>query len=352
MQALQAKQIEAQKYRDIIENKDGSIQAPSIDQRVNHCKDLQYVEHKRLFAVMYSSIHKAAMDNSLEGMRYFLAPGRKPKVHIDEYDKTGTCPIHIAAERGHDDSVKFCVDQKCDVNITTTYGTTALMLACKENQVSTVELLFNLGASLSAKNKAGSTAIHFAAQGDHVQAIRKLVDLTVQRQEEEEAAAKAAAAEGLGDGDGFVGSGGGRGGGGGAGGGGGGVEKLPSTFLEEGKEDSFEAGPSNVLDAFGSASIYAEAIGGSVLLNDVNLGKVTPLMTAAQFNSIRVVEYLLSVGVPLELQDASGETALHKAGRKGCFPVYKALLGAGASEKVRNKFNETPKDLKVDNIDY
>ena len=75
-------------------------------------------------------------------------------------------------------------------------------------------------------------------------------------------------------------------------------------------------------------------------------------MTAAQFNSIRVVEFLLSLGVPLEAQDASRETALHKAGRKGCFPVYKALVAAGASEKVKNAFGETPKDLKVDNIDY
>jgi serine/threonine-protein phosphatase 6 regulatory ankyrin repeat subunit B len=345
MQALQAKQIEAQKYRDILANKDGSIQAKSIDERIKYCKDLQYVDHQKIFAVMYSTIHKAAQDNSLAGMRFFLAQ-KKPKIHIDEYDKSGSSPIHWAAEYGNDDAVAFCVEKGCDVNFSTTYGTTALMLACKENHVSTVEVLFRLGASLSAKNKAGSTAIHFAAQGDHVDCIRRLLELTVQRQEEEDAAARAAAAADLGEeGEGRDASGAGDGGGGAS------AEKLPTTFIEE--EDSMlDQKRSNVLDGFGATSVFGHELGGSILLNDITLGKVTPLMTAAQFNSIKVVEYLVSIGVPVEPVDASKETALHKAGRKGCFPVYKALVVAGASEKVRNAFNETPKDLKVDNIDY
>ena len=335
MQALQAKQIEAQKYRDIIENKDGSILAKSIDERVQYNKNLQYVDHKKLFAVMYSTIHKAAQDNSLEGMRFFLAQ-KKPKVHIDEFDKSGSCPIHIAAERGHVDSVNFCVDKGCNFNITTTYGTTAMMLACKENHLRVIELLFGMGASLSAKNKAGNTAIHFATQGDHADAIRAIVELTLQRQEAEEAAAKAAAAAELGEDD--------------------DVEKLPDTFTD-GEESVLDNGHSNILDGFGSKSLLEQSgnnpeLGNSMLLNDVNLGKITPLMMAAQHNSIKVIELLIQLGVPLDRQDASGETALHKAGRRGCFPVYRALLGAGASETVRNKFNETPRDLKVDAIDY
>jgi hypothetical protein len=325
MQALQQKQIEAQKYRDIIANADGGIASKSIEERVEHCKNLQYVDHQKIFAVMYSTIHKAACDNSLAGMRYFLASGRKPKIHIDEYDKNGFCPIHLAAERGHNDTVNFCIDEGCDVNLPTTYGNTSLMLASKENQVATVSLLLEKNASCTARNKAGNTAVHFAAQGDHIAVITTLVEFNYAK----ELAAQAALAVELPSNS---------------------VEKLPSTFADE-TSSVISAGPSNALEAIGS-QFETMNIGGSVLLNATNASLMTPLMTAAQFNSSNVVAYLISVNVPLDLVDNAGETALHKAGRKGCFPVYRALIAAGASEKIRNKFGETPKDLKVDNIDY
>ena len=39
------------------------------------------------------------MDNSIHGMKYFLSPFRAQKGHIDDYDKNGCTPLHLAAER-------------------------------------------------------------------------------------------------------------------------------------------------------------------------------------------------------------------------------------------------------------
>lgn len=94
----------------------------TIEERVDHYKQLQYEKHEELFSVQYTSIHKvclriielsiflvphaipiwnmqAAYDNSVHGMKYFLNRARAAKNHVDDYDKNGSTPLHIAAER-------------------------------------------------------------------------------------------------------------------------------------------------------------------------------------------------------------------------------------------------------------
>ena len=152
MQALQKKQLEEQKMRELLAT-DGTR---SIEERVEHCRALQYEEHQGLFAISHSSIHKAAADGSIDGLKYFLHSHRKPKVRIDDFDKNGFCPIHSAAIKGSNHSIQFLIDQGCNPDTRTTYGDTALMHACKENKLETIKLLFNLGAQVTLSNKAGT----------------------------------------------------------------------------------------------------------------------------------------------------------------------------------------------------
>lgn len=160
MQALAKKQLEEQKMRELL----SSNESRTIEERVEHCRSLQYEEHKGLFAISHSSIHKAAADGSIDGLKFFLSSSHRPKVRIDDFDKSGFCPLHCAAVKGANHSIRYLVEQGCNVDVRTTYGDTALMHACKENKLDTIALLYGLGADITAFNRAGTAIICNAPQ--------------------------------------------------------------------------------------------------------------------------------------------------------------------------------------------
>ena len=106
MQALQKKQAEEQKMREMLANDE----TKTIEQRVEHCRYLQFEEHKSLFAISHANIHKSAADGSIDGLKFFLNSTKKPRVRVDDFDKNGHCPIHTAAMKGAVHSVQFLVD--------------------------------------------------------------------------------------------------------------------------------------------------------------------------------------------------------------------------------------------------
>jgi hypothetical protein len=151
MQALAKKQLEEQKMRELL----STNETRTVEERVAHCRSLQYEEHKGLFAISHSSIHKAAADGSIDGLKFFLNSSRKPRVRVDDFDKSGYCPMHCAAQKGSNHSITFLIEHGSSVDVRSTYGDTALMHACKENKLESISLLFGLGADVSASNRAG-----------------------------------------------------------------------------------------------------------------------------------------------------------------------------------------------------
>lgn len=316
----------------------------SIEQRVEHCRTLQYEEHKDIFAISHSSIHKAAADGSIDGLKFFLSSHHKPKVRIDDFDKNGFCPMHTAAVKGAIHSITYLVEQGCSPDVRSTYGDTALMHACKENQLSTISLLYSLGAQIQLSNKAGNTttdigifilwcmiclyflfsigftAIHMAAQADNVEALNLLVELVFNKHKaaREEAAALAAELD-----EGSIAS---------------------ESILSRNDDDSM-----SMVSYIADPTLNAEV---GEYLNQASNNNTTPLHIACMNNSQRVVDFLLTHRVRLDLADSSGDTALHKAGRKQLTKIYMALRDGGASEVVKNKFGETPRDLYIDNPAY
>eukprot|EP01036_Dinobryon_divergens_P032084 gene32084-41603_t len=293
------KKWEEKRQRELLEQK---LIDKSISERVEHCKRLQYQEHLELFSVQYTSIHKAALDNSLHGMKHFLRPSRGVRHHVDDYDKNGSTPLHLAAERGSNEVISLIIGKGCEANIPTTYGNTALMYACKECRLDSIRLLVASGADPFKQNKAGLTAIHFAAQSDAIEGLCLLVDL------------------------------------------------LSEDFLKKNNADTDT-------DTTGSAKLIGKITDTPVEdfdpkplleLHSTNLS--TPLHTASLYNSLHVLRYLVSQKVFLDSKNSSGETALHVAGRQKHFQVYQILKEAGASPNIRNNCNQTPQELLKDMI--
>ncbi len=90
----------------------------------------------------------------------------------------GETPLHVAARAGQLEAIRLLVNCGAKINGKDGDGMTPLMAAITEEQnTAAVEMLLTLGASPSAQDKAGMTALDHAA----FSSCNKLVDLLIKR---------------------------------------------------------------------------------------------------------------------------------------------------------------------------
>jgi ankyrin repeat protein len=308
-----------------------TIKINSVDERVTHYKDLQYKEHQQLFVVLYTDIHKAASDNSVSGIIYFLKYHKsKIKVHVDDFDKNGNCAIHLAAEKGCNDAIKCLLKHGSSVNIRNSSGNTPLMFACKENMLDSILLLIEFGADSKLTNQSGFNCIHYAAQCDNGTAISTLINALNEKEKKKRLL-------------------------------------LLEQDNDEQSTDSTHNKSSSVasITSFESSTFLnhfynAENISVSSSIqerqsencNEVNFiinmkanNGSTPLHIACLFDAIKSMKVLLLNYVVVNVNDNANETALHKAARNSFFEAYKLLVNHGGNPNSKNFLNETPSKL-------
>ena len=363
------KQKEVAKFQELVKEGVGK----SIEDRVAYNKDLEYNRHANLFAVSYSTIHKAACDGSVSGIKYFMSLRSKPRIKIDDLDKFGIRPIHYAAERGFNAAIETILSFNCPVDAPTVDGMTAMMYAGKDGRIETMRLLFEHNANLRAVNRAGMSIAHFAAQNDFVEVFGVLIELFSQQKETilkqiEEAEMNAdngvLAAKPSATGSGKPAAAGAK-------------EEVSTPKRKSGfdsdnddDDESLEtAGTSATKRAAGGAKAQpvdeddediddAERmrrafkdmlnLPDTAIIDIPSRNGTRPLHIAATFNAIKTVTYLVSRGADIEAVDSAGETPLHKAARRSNYDSYRVLVAAGAKEHVKNMSRETPKELLSD----
>jgi ATP-dependent Clp protease adapter protein ClpS len=334
MQELAKQQEEAKKWRDLLKNH----VEPTAKERAEQMAKLQYEEGKGLFAVAYSTIHKAACDGNVDGLRWFLTgKGRKSTttgktINVDEYDAAALSPIHYAAERGHNAAIEFLLAQRCGVDVKSGNGNTALMYAAKTNKCHTIELLHANGAQVTMQNMGGMTPVHFAVQGDHIEALtllKKLYDADL-------ASAHRIMEAAVEDGEGVV---------------GGGDKSDASTMETSITDDDSSVTTHHTLEQ----AVYMVGLPMCIEVNTKSKNGTTPLHMCANFDSRNCLEFLLRLvgrGIDINETDCNGETAAHKAARKSYFAAYEMLLAAGANDELHNLMHESPQELLNDHTQY
>lgn len=330
MQELQEREKEKQKWRDLLAN----TREPTPAERTEHVRKLQFEQGVGLFAVAYSTLHKAACDGNVDGLKWFLTgkgrSGGGPtggKVNVDDFDSAGMCAIHYAAERGHDSSVEFLLKRKCAIDVESGNGNTALHYAAAKNKCSTIRLCHERGANLLARNKGGLTAAHFAANSDHIEALEALKELFDGDLKKAHARVEEASA---------------------AGEGGAAMDDRPAAAVDDlssaGDADSLVSG----IDEDLVLAVALVKQPKNVVMDTPSLNQSRPIHLAASFDCRRTLRLLLESGVNPNSPDFMGESAMHKAARKNFHLAYDMLQGAGGADQLLNNMHETPAHLLQD----
>ncbi|EFO20169.2 hypothetical protein LOAG_08321 [Loa loa] len=239
----------------------------------------------------YTPLHYAVLNGRSRVAEMLVSNGANP--FIASYSD-GFIPLHIAA--GFTEGTLSCdllIEVTHEIGYQTADGSTALHFACQYGRISRSKSLIAKGAPINAATNQGVTALHMASRHGH--------DLIVKH------------------------------------------------LLGAGADCSLKT--KSGLTALHLAAFHGYVVVARTLHNSgANIGEVdrigrTALHMATQSassNSEFMVDYLLSISIPVSRVDCKGRSALHYAARSGFFHAIQKLLASGARTNEQDHLGYTP----------
>uniref|UniRef100_A0A8C6WT70 Poly [ADP-ribose] polymerase n=1 Tax=Neogobius melanostomus TaxID=47308 RepID=A0A8C6WT70_9GOBI len=204
--------------------------------------------------------------------------------NVNEKNKDFMTPLHVAAERAHNDIMEVLQKHGAKVNALDTLGQTALHRAALAGHLQTCRLLLGYGADASLVSLQGFTA---AQMGN--EAVQQILNENVPARNSD----------------------------------------VDYRLLEAAK-----AGDLDTVKSLCTAQ--------NVNCRDLEGRHSTPLHFAAGYNRVSVVEYLLHHGADVHAKDKGGLVPLHNACSYGHYEVAELLVRHGASVNVADLWKFTP----------
>uniref|UniRef100_A0A8C6PNV9 Poly [ADP-ribose] polymerase n=1 Tax=Nothobranchius furzeri TaxID=105023 RepID=A0A8C6PNV9_NOTFU len=204
--------------------------------------------------------------------------------NVNEKNKDFMTPLHVAAERAHNDIMEVLQKHGAKVNALDTLGQTALHRAALAGHLQTCRQLLGYGADASLVSLQGFTA---AQMGN--EAVQQILNESVPVRNSD----------------------------------------VDYRLLEAAK-----AGDLDTVKSLCTAQ--------NVNCRDLEGRHSTPLHFAAGYNRVAVVEYLLHHGADVHAKDKGGLVPLHNACSYGHYEVAELLVRHGASVNVADLWKFTP----------
>ncbi|XP_028152500.1 ankyrin-1 isoform X1 [Diabrotica virgifera virgifera] len=233
------------------------------------------LETKNIFGLL--PIHIAAQGGYLNIVKYFID---NELYHVDTCNINLRTPLMYAVAACHTEIIEYLLQCNADVRKADVYDRTALHCACEVNLENVIEILIGKGSSLDVKTSSGETPLHICVRKGYLGATKRL------------------------------------------------VESGARSYLERGDSGNSlihlaaQCNQKEMLEYFFKMGISADfqTVDGYSLLHD-----------AATFGRLQMVKFLLKNGANIEGKIiSSGTTALHLASSSNHYEVIKVLLTKGA----------------------
>ncbi|KAJ9516149.1 hypothetical protein QJQ45_024574 [Haematococcus lacustris] len=122
------------------------------------------------------TVHHAAECGDVEAIQRYVQQGASQGypasvVLQSREDVLGMLPLHIAAERGHLELLKYLLANQVDIDAGDKFRVTALHLASIQGHLECVRLLLQHRAAVQAVDTEGDTALHWAATKGHTEVV-------------------------------------------------------------------------------------------------------------------------------------------------------------------------------------
>jgi ankyrin repeat protein len=259
----------------------------------------QKIPHNRMNINDESILHTAAQAGQQHIVEYLLEDYLPPSelesnsgtlnAWIDEYNKYGQTPLHLAAGEGHMELVKFLLSHKPKLTAHDHAGNTVLHQAAWSGNVPLVQFLLDQKMDSAVTNNIGETLVHTAAANDNVDMIRLL------------------------------------------------QQKQLNIFAQDLKKGT----ALHLAARYGNEDTVGFLLDEGLAIDAQDSTGKTPLHEAVSKGHLKVVQQLQAAGANLMLADAKGNLPLHLAACSGNLPMLQFFLDHNVSMDEKTSFNDT-----------
>ena len=246
-------------------------------------------------------LHHAAENGETEIARQLINAGAtiEAKPTNASYG-TGTA-LHLAAKRGHVDTIQMLIDKKAVIDATDSSSQTPLHYAARHGEVESVRALLKAGAKINATNTDGKTPLH----------------LTIQRVVHSPVLTSSS-------------------------------PSSDSSANDQIKKQERLIATARVLVESGANLDIKDSI--SITRDDV-VTRITraPLHYAALYDRTEIIRMLAAAGALLNLRDGNGNTPLHLASQADKVDAIRVLLQVGADDRAKNTARKRADEVTTDN---
>ncbi|XP_036314881.1 poly [ADP-ribose] polymerase tankyrase-1 isoform X2 [Pipistrellus kuhlii] len=240
--------------------------------------------------------------------------------NVNEKNKDFMTPLHVAAERAHNDVMEVLHKHGAKMNALDTLGQTALHRAALAGHLQTCRLLLSYGSDPSIISLQGFTAAQMGNEA--VQQI--LSESTPMRTSDVDyrllEASKAGDLET--------------------------VKQLCSPQNVNCRDlEGRHSTPLHFAAGYNRVSVVEYLLHHGADVHAKDKGGLVPLHNACSYGHYEVAELLVRHGASVNVADLWKFTPLHEAAAKGKYEICKLLLKHGADPTMKNQEGQTPLDL-------
>ncbi|XP_073442034.1 poly [ADP-ribose] polymerase tankyrase-2 isoform X1 [Dendrobates tinctorius] len=243
--------------------------------------------------------------------------------NVNEETKDFLTPLHVAAEKGHNDVAEVLLKHEAKMNAVDNLGQTCLHRAAHSGHLQTCRILLNSGCDPAIVSLQGFTALQMGSES-----VQQLLQegLSVSNTDADRQLLEAAKAGDMET-----------------------IKKLCNTQTVNCRDvEGRQSTPLHFAAGYNRVAVVEYLLQHGADVHAKDKGGLVPLHNACSYGHYEVAELLVKHGAVINVADLWKFTPLHEAAAKGKYEICKLLLQHGADSTKKNRDGNTALDLVKD----